>query len=84
MQPDSALATAVAMSAQLATGSRRDPIGVAYWMDMALFNAAGIPAVAFGPSGAGAHADVEWVDLSSLEACAQTYLRAAAQICGQS
>src|SRR5207253_3128563 len=29
-----------------------DPVltGVAYWMDMALLNAAGIPAVAYGPS----------------------------------
>jgi hypothetical protein len=39
--------------------------------------------VAFGPSGAGEHADVEWVDLRSLEACAQTYLRAAAGICSR-
>jgi len=81
---DSELTVIVAGAAGEALGVPSNPIGVAYWMDMALFNAAGIPAVAFGPSGAGAHADVEWVDLTSLEACAQTYLRAAAQICGQS
>jgi len=81
---DSELTVIVAGAAREALDLPSNPIGVAYWMDMALFNAAGIPAVAFGPSGAGAHADVEWVDLSSLEACAQTYLRAAAQICGQS
>ena len=40
-------------------------IGVPYWMDMALMNAAGIPTVAFGPLGEGAHADVEWVDVAS-------------------
>jgi len=62
---------------------RREPevIGVAYWMDMALSNAVGIPTVAFGPSGEGAHADVEWVDLASLEACVQVYLRTAELIC---
>jgi acetylornithine deacetylase len=62
---------------------RRQPevIGVAYWMDMALSNAMGIPTVAFGPSGEGAHADVEWVDLASLETCVQVYLRAAQLLC---
>src|SRR6202521_6144958 len=64
---------------------RRKPevIGVAYWMDMALSNAAGIPTVAFGPSGEGAHADVEWVDIASLATCVRVYLRAAELICGQ-
>jgi acetylornithine deacetylase/succinyl-diaminopimelate desuccinylase-like protein len=81
VQPDSALAAAVAMSAQQATGSRHDPIGVAYWMDMSLLNEAGIPAVAFGPSGAGEHADVEWVDVASLHHCVETYLKTAAAIC---
>ena len=62
---------------------RRKPevIGVAYWMDMALSNAVGIPTVAFGPSGEGAHADVEWVDLDTLETCVQVYLRAAELLC---
>ena len=62
---------------------RRKPevIGVAYWMDMALSNAVGIPTVAFGPSGEGAHADVEWVDLASLETCVQVYLRTAELLC---
>jgi acetylornithine deacetylase len=57
-------------------------IGVAYWMDMALLNAAGIPAVAYGPAGEGAHADVEWVDVASVEKCVQVYLRAAELLCG--
>ena len=56
-------------------------IGVAYWMDMALLNAAGIPAVAYGPEGEGAHADVEWVDMASVERCVQVYLRAAELLC---
>jgi acetylornithine deacetylase len=55
--------------------------GVAYWMDMALMNAAGIPTVAYGPTGEGAHADVEWVDQASVEKCVDVYLRAAELLC---
>ncbi|HKC18257.1 MAG TPA: M20/M25/M40 family metallo-hydrolase, partial [Candidatus Dormibacteraeota bacterium] len=55
-------------------------LGVAYWMDMALMNGAGIPTVAFGPSGEGAHADVEWVDLTSVEACIAAYVKLAKTI----
>jgi acetylornithine deacetylase len=84
LKSDSELAAAVAKSAQELLGAQSDPIGVAYWMDMALLNAAGIPAVAFGPSGAGAHSDVEWVDIASLETCVRTYLKVAAYICGRS
>ena len=56
-------------------------IGVAYWMDMALMNAAGIPTVAFGPSGEGAHADVEWVDVATAERCVSVYVKAAEELC---
>jgi acetylornithine deacetylase len=61
----------------------RDPetIGVAYWMDMALLNATGTPTVAFGPAGDGEHADVEWVDVASLETCVDVYVRAAEALC---
>jgi acetylornithine deacetylase len=40
--------------------------GVPFWADSGLFGAAGIPTVLFGPTGEGAHADVEWVDLTSV------------------
>ncbi len=46
-------------------------IGVAYWMDAALFEAAGIPTINFGADGAGAHEAVEWVSRSSLVTCAR-------------
>jgi acetylornithine deacetylase len=73
---DSPIADAV-----YAAAGRPEVVGVAYWMDMALLNAAGIPAVAFGPSGEGAHADVEWVDVRSVERCVEVYQRAAQLIC---
>jgi acetylornithine deacetylase len=41
--------------------------GMAYWADSALVAAAGIPTVLFGPAGAGAHAEDEWVDLASVQ-----------------
>ena len=81
---DSFVTEAVERAATESLGSKPEVIGVSYWMDMALLNAAQIPTVAFGPLGEGAHADVEWVDLASLETCVQVYLRAAELICGQS
>lgn len=80
---DGDVAAAVSAAAQQALGRPPESIGVAYWMDMALLNAAGIPTVAFGPIGEGAHADVEWVDIASLEVCVQTYVRVAESICGR-
>jgi acetylornithine deacetylase len=47
------------------------PVSGAFgWMDSALLSAAGIPTVIFGPDGEGAHADEEWVDLTSALATA--------------
>jgi acetylornithine deacetylase len=40
--------------------------GLPFWSDAALLAAAGIPTVVFGPSGGGAHADHEWLDLASV------------------
>jgi acetylornithine deacetylase len=51
--------------------------GIAFWTDAALLAGAGIPTVLYGPAGEGAHADVEWVDLASLERCCDAYLAVA-------
>jgi acetylornithine deacetylase len=56
--------------------------GVGYWMDAALFAAAGISTVNYGPTGAGAHEAVEWVDADSVESCARVLARAARAFCG--
>ena len=52
-------------------GRPRKPTGLSYWADSAFLAAAGIPTVLFGPSGDGAHAEVEWVDLDSVLSCAE-------------
>ena len=58
-----------------------DVAGVGFWADSALLSAAGIPTLLFGPSGEGAHAAVEWVDLASVERCADLYLSVAESFC---
>jgi acetylornithine deacetylase len=67
----------------LVTRHTGDPevIGVPYWADSALFAAAGIPTVVFGPKGEGAHAAVEWVDVASAERCAAVYIAVAQSFC---
>ncbi len=76
LAPDHPLSVAVAQAA-----NHPAIVGVAYWMDMALLNGAGIPCLAFGPGGGGEHADVEWVDLESVERCVEVYARAAELLC---
>jgi acetylornithine deacetylase len=70
-------------AARSLTGSEPEEGGVAYWMDAALFAAAGIPTVNYGPAGAGAHEAVEWVDLDSVVACARVLAEAAQRFCSQ-
>jgi acetylornithine deacetylase len=61
---------------------RPSPVaGVPFWTDAAVLSAAGIPSVLFGPSGTGAHAVEEWVDLTSVRTCAEIYLETALRFC---
>jgi acetylornithine deacetylase len=57
-------------------------IGASFWMDAAFFAAAGIPTVAFGPHGAGAHAVEEWVDLRSVDLCRDVLVDTIRAFCG--
>jgi len=70
-RPD-ALVTRVTIEAITAiTGSAPELAGAPYWMDSAIFADAGIPSVNYGPTGAGAHEAVEWVDAASVVTCAR-------------
>jgi acetylornithine deacetylase len=74
--------TAILIEQATAVLGRRPPVaGVPFWADAALLAAAGIPTVIFGPRGAGAHADVEWVDVDDLVALAQIILATAEAFC---
>ncbi len=74
--PDSRVAECVRAAATAVAGSAPAVGGVAYWMDAALFAEAGIATVNYGPSGAGAHAAVEWVELASVASCARVLVDA--------
>jgi acetylornithine deacetylase len=63
-------------------GAAPKVIGEPYWMDAALLADAGIETVVIGPTGAGAHAAREWVDLASVASVADILARAAVQFCG--
>jgi acetylornithine deacetylase len=64
-----------------ALGPGTPVIGVPFWADSAIFSAAGIPTVIFGPGGEGAHAAVEWVDLEQLDRCVEALDRVIAGFC---
>jgi acetylornithine deacetylase len=79
----SRLAAAVRAAAAAVCGSEPADAGVAYWMDAALFADAGVETVNYGPSGEGAHAAVEWVELSSVVRTARVLERAARRFPGE-
>jgi acetylornithine deacetylase len=68
-------------AAQDLRGSRPPVSGASFWADSAFISAAGIPTVLFGPSGAGAHAEEEWVSVRDTEACAAVLTRVASELC---
>jgi acetylornithine deacetylase len=52
------------------------------WMDAALLAAAGVETVVIGPSGAGAHAAEEWVEVESVVRLANVLVRAVVEYLG--
>jgi len=75
--PDAPVATAVREAARTVVGDAPEETGVGYWTDAAIFDAAGIPTLNYGPAGEGAHAAVEWVDLDSVLTCTRVLVDAA-------
>ncbi len=64
------------------TSGRRPRVsGSAGWMDAALLSERSIPTVIYGPAGGGYHGDNEWVDVSSIEACAEVLTEVAKAYC---
>lgn len=79
--PQAEIVGVVADAAAAVTGSIPSMVGETPWMDSALLSAAGIETVVLGPSGAGAHAREEWVDLDSLVTLSEILAEAAGAYC---
>lgn len=57
-------------AATVATSAREAPtVGMSFWTDAAILGLAGIPAVLFGPGGAGLHSTEEYVNVDDVVAC---------------
>jgi acetylornithine deacetylase len=82
VSPGAGIVKAVDAAAKQVLGHRPAHIGDTPWMDAALLSAAGVETVVFGATGAGAHADVEWVELESVEKLAEILAGAAVGYCG--
>jgi acetylornithine deacetylase len=78
---DAPIARATREAAIAVTGAAPPEVGVGFWMDAAIFSAAGIETVDYGPTGAGAHEAVEWVDLPTVAATANVLVGAARRFC---
>ncbi|MYA32851.1 MAG: M20/M25/M40 family metallo-hydrolase, partial [Gemmatimonadales bacterium] len=80
--PEAPVAACVSRAARAVLGRAPAVIGDSPWMDSALTQAAGVDSVVIGPHGAGAHAEVEWVNLESCVRLAEILAGAAADYCG--
>ncbi len=81
VDPAEGIVAAVRRHAGAVLGHEPAVVGHSAWMDAAVLAAAGIPTVVFGPSGAGAHATDEWVDVASVAACADVIEAVAREFC---
>ncbi len=79
--PQGPLAQTVRAAASMVLGHEPITAGAPYWTDGATLGEVGIPAVLFGPSGTGAHAFEEWVDLASVKQCVEIYTRVIESFC---
>ena len=57
------------------------PIGMSFWTDAAILGDAGIPAILYGPTGAGLHSVEEWVDAQSVLTCRDALVALARDWC---
>jgi acetylornithine deacetylase len=77
--------TMKAASALFLSGSSAAPLltGMSFWTDASVLGEAGIPALLFGPTGAGLHSVEEWVEVQSVITCRNALADLARRWCGQ-
>ena len=61
-------------------GRTGDPVGMSFWTDAAVLGGAGIPALLFGPGGAGLHGTTEYVTLDDVYVCRDVLVDAVNQL----
>jgi acetylornithine deacetylase len=61
--------TSLLLECAAARGLESRPVGMSFWTDAAVLGEAGIPAVLFGPGGAGLHSTEEYVTIADVIAC---------------
>jgi acetylornithine deacetylase len=71
------------VSAARATGSVPRLVGMTFWTDAAILGGAGIPAVVFGPGGAGLHSTEEYVNVDGVCRCRDALVQLARAFTGQ-
>jgi acetylornithine deacetylase len=81
VSPTAPIVQAVAASSRAVLGRQPAFVGDTPWMDSALLAAAGIETVVMGPTGAGEHSTVEWVDVDSVVSMADILARTAVAYC---
>ena len=81
-KPDAPIVEVLGHAASAVLGRRAAFVGDTPWMDAALLAAAGIDTVVMGPTGAGEHSAVEWVDIESVVQMAEILAYAAIGYCG--
>ena len=62
-------------------GESAEPTGMSFWTDAAILGGAGIPAVLFGPRGAGLHSREEYVEIDSVLTCRDVLVDLARDFC---
>jgi acetylornithine deacetylase len=82
VSPEAPIVQTLSRAAAQVLGREPSPVGQTGWLDSALLAAAGIETVVMGPSGAGAHADEEWVEIDSVADMALILAQAAVSYCG--
>lgn len=78
---EAAVVRAVSRAVEAELGAPARYGGQTPWMDSALLAAAGVETVVIGPTGAGAHAAEEWVDVESVVRLANVLVRAVTEYC---
>jgi acetylornithine deacetylase len=81
ISPRANIVQTVVSSSEEVLGITPEFTGMSGWGDSGLFAEAGIDVILYGPSGDGAHAREEWVDLQSVNEVAAVLCRTAQKFC---